>query len=120
MDDKIVMKVKFKIWLEEKGGVAFAEGRKMLLESIERLGSLNAAAKELGMSYRAAWGKIKATEKVLGIKLLEVTTGGKGGGGATLTPEAKELISKYKKFDDRVALLVEREFKYIFRKKKFV
>ena len=96
MGDKIVMKVKFKIWLEEKGGVAFAEGRKMLLESIERLGSLNAAAKELGMSYRAAWGKIKATEKVLGIKLLKVTTGGKGGGGATLTPEAKELISKYK------------------------
>ena len=118
MGDKIVMKVKFKIWLEEKGGVAFAEGRKMLLESIERLGSLNAAAKELGMSYRAAWGKIKATEKVLGIKLLKVTTGGKGGGGATLTPEAKELISKYKKFDDRVALLVEREFKHIFGKEK--
>src|SRR3990167_5564785 len=80
------MKAKFKIWLEEKGGVAFAEGRRMLLESIDRLGSLNAAAKELGMSYRAAWGKIKATEKALGIKLLEVTTGGKGGGGATLTP----------------------------------
>ncbi len=112
------MKVKFKIWLEEKGGVAFAEGRRMLLEAVDRLGSLNAASKELGMSYRAAWGKVKATEKALGIKLLNVATGGKGGGGATLTPEAKELISKYKKFDNRVALLVEREFKHIFGKKK--
>lgn len=118
MAEKIVMKVKFKIWLEEKGGVAFAEGRKMLLESIERLGSLNAASKELGMSYRAAWGKIKATEKVLGIKLLNVATGGKGGGGATLTPEAKELISKYKQFNDKMASLMEKEFKHIFGNKK--
>ena len=60
------MKVKFKIWIEQDGNVAFAEGRRMLLEAVERLGSLNAAAKELGMSYRAAWGKIKATEKALG------------------------------------------------------
>ena len=102
MNNEIYMKAIFKIWLEEKGGVAFAEGRRMLLESIDRLGSLNAASKELGMSYRAAWGKIKATEKALGIKLLKVTTGGKGGGGATLTPEAKELISKYKKFNDKI------------------
>ncbi|HHT9159824.1 MAG: hypothetical protein A3G70_05805 [Planctomycetes bacterium RIFCSPLOWO2_12_FULL_39_13] len=111
------MKAKFKIWLEEKGGVAFSEGRKMLLEAVDRLGSLNAASKELCMSYRAAWGKIKATEKVLGIKLLEVTTGGKGGGGATLTPAAKELISKYMKYKDRMALLTEKEFKNIFGKK---
>jgi len=114
MINKIVMKAKFKIWLEEKGGVAFAEGRRMLLEAVDRLGSLNAAAKELGMSYRAAWGKIKATEKALGIKLLEVTTGGKGGGGATLTPEAKELVSKYKQYIDRMTFLVEGEYIRIF------
>ena len=66
--------------------MAFAEGRRMLLEAVDRLGSLNAAAKELGMSYRAAWGKIKATEKALGLKLLDVTTGGKGGGGAKVDP----------------------------------
>ena len=111
------MKVRFKIWLEANGGVAFAEGRRLLLAAVNRLGSLNAAAKELGMSYRAAWGKIKATEKALGMKLLEVTTGGKGGGGATLTPEAKELLSKYKKYINRIASLTEKEFKHIFGKK---
>lgn len=112
------MNVKFKIWFEENGGVAFAEGRRMLLEAVDRLGSLNAAAKELGMSYRAAWGKIKATEKALGIKLLEVTTGGKGGGGATLTPDAKVLLLKYQKFTDRMTSLMEKEFKHMFGSKK--
>lgn len=112
------MKVKCKIWFEENGGVAFADGRRMLLEAVERLGSLNAAAKELGMSYRAAWGKIKATERALGIRLLEVTTGGKGGGGAILTPEAKELIRKYKKYSERIACLIEKEFKRIFEAQK--
>ena len=112
------MNIKFKIWFEQNGSVAFSEGRKMLLEAVDQAGSLNAAAKELGMSYRAAWGKIKATEKVLGKKLLNVATGGKGGGGATLTPEAKELISKYKQFNDKMASLMEKEFKHIFGKKK--
>ncbi|MBF8276968.1 MAG: hypothetical protein HW390_2041 [Candidatus Brocadiaceae bacterium] len=111
------MKIRFKIWLEENGGVAFAEGRKMLLESVDRLGSINAAAKELGMSYRAAWGKIKATEKVLGLKLLEVVTGGKGGGGATLTKDARELVAKYKKYNVRMDVLMQKEFERIFGKK---
>ena len=110
------MKIRFKIWLEENGGVAFAEGRKMLLESVDRLGSINAAAKELGMSYRAAWGKIKATEKTLGLKLLEVVTGGKGGGGSTLTNDARDLVEKYKKYNDRMGVLMQTEFERFFGK----
>ncbi len=111
------MKVKFKIWIEQDGNVAFAEGRRMLLESVERLGSLNAAAKELGMSYRAAWGKIKTTEKTLGLKLLDVTTGGKGGGGAKLTNEARKLTSLYNNYINKMNLIAEREFKLMFKQK---
>ncbi|MDR4508474.1 MAG: LysR family transcriptional regulator [Candidatus Brocadiaceae bacterium] len=109
------MKVKFKIWIEQDGGVAFAEGRRMLLEAVKRSGSLNAAAKELGMSYRAAWGKIKATENALGIKLLRVTTGGKGGGGATLTREAQELISVYNSYTQKIGVIIENEFNHFFK-----
>jgi molybdate transport system regulatory protein len=109
------MKVKFKIWIEQDGNVAFAEGRRMLLEAVERLGSLNAAAKELGMSYRAAWGKIKATEKALGLKLLDVTTGGKGGGGAKLTNEARQLVSSYNNYLKKMNKVVEKEFKLMFK-----
>ena len=110
-----LMKVKFKIWMEQDGSVAFAEGRRMLLEAVDRLGSLNAAAKELGMSYRAAWGKMKATEKALGLKLLDVTTGGKGGGGAKLTHEARELVSSYNDYINKMSLIVEKEFKISFK-----
>lgn len=108
------MKAKIKIWLECGDGVAFAEGRRMLLEAVDRLGSLNAAAKELGMSYRAAWGKIRATEKVLGTKLLNVTTGGKGGGGAVLTEDAKRLMINFNTYKNRLNTLAEKEFKRIF------
>ncbi len=111
------MKVNFKIWIEQDGNVAFAEGRRMLLESVERLGSLNAAAKELGMSYRAAWGKIKATEKALGLKLLDVTTGGKGGGGAKLTNDARKLVSSYNNYVKKMSKIVEKEFKLMFKQK---
>jgi molybdate transport system regulatory protein len=111
------MKVKFKIWIEQNGNVAFAEGRRMLLEAVDRLGSLNSAAKELGMSYRAAWGKIKATEKALGLKLLDVTTGGKGGGGAKLTNEARELVSSYNSYLNKMSKVVEKEFLLMFKQK---
>jgi molybdate transport system regulatory protein len=116
-NDSGLMKVKFKIWMEQDGSVAFAEGRRMLLEAVDRLGSLNAAAKELGMSYRAAWGKIKATEKALGLKLLDVTTGGKGGGGAKLTDEARELVSLYNNYIQKMSLIAEKEFKLMFKQK---
>ena len=116
-NDSSLMKVKFKIWMEQDGSVAFAEGRRMLLEAVDRLGSLNAAAKELGMSYRAAWGKIKATEKALGLKLLDVTTGGKGGGGAKLTDEARELVSLYNRYMQKISLVAEKEFKLMFKQK---
>ncbi|MFQ5956302.1 MAG: winged helix-turn-helix domain-containing protein [Candidatus Brocadiales bacterium] len=104
----------FKVWVEKEGEVVFAEGRKILLEAVDELGSLNAAARKLGMSYRAAWGKIKATEKRLGIKLLETNIGGKRGGGARLTKDAKGLLKRYSRYKKRVKTCVEREYKAIF------
>lgn len=57
------MEIKYKIWIEENGKVIFGKGRDEILKSIEQQHSLNAAAKELGMSYRAAWGRLKASEE---------------------------------------------------------
>ncbi len=116
-NDPDLMKMKLKIWMEQDGSVAFAEGRRMLLEAVDRLGSLNAAAKELGMSYRAAWGKIRATEEALGLKLLDVTTGGKGGGGAKLTHDARDLVSSYNTFIKKMSSIAEKEFNNIFNQK---
>ncbi|MDD3312205.1 LysR family transcriptional regulator [Pseudodesulfovibrio sp.] len=59
------------LWLETGDGVLFGLGRLQLLRKVEQCGSLKAAAESLGMSYRGAWGKIKATEKLFGEKLIE-------------------------------------------------
>ncbi|NDY58113.1 LysR family transcriptional regulator [Desulfovibrio sulfodismutans] len=62
--------VRLHLWLDTDDGLFFGTGRALLLERIEKHGSLKKAAEELGMSYRAAWGKIKQSEKILGFELI--------------------------------------------------
>jgi len=108
------LRIRSKMWVVEDNEVVFGDGRRRLLEILERTGSLNQAAKELKMSYRAAWGKVKATEKRLGIKIVETHAGGRAGGGSTLTPEGKELLRKYKDFKQRANEAADALFKEIF------
>jgi len=89
------LKLRYKIWLETTGK-AFGKGPCELLTKVERLGSLNAATAEMGMSYSHAWKLVKGLEKRLGFKLLYCQVGGVSGGGANLTPQAKELMRNYK------------------------
>ncbi len=81
-------------WLETREGLLFGVGRAELLDKIEELGSLRKAAEEMCMSYRAAWGKIKKTEEVLGFKLIEKERGNKI--GFRLTEAGKALKSNYR------------------------
>lgn len=71
--------VRLHLWLETDKGVFFGLGRWKLLERIQSGQSLKGAAESLGMSYRAAWGKIKNTEKVLGVELIEKKAGKRAG-----------------------------------------
>ena len=71
--------VRLHLWLETDKGVFFGLGRWKLLERIQSGQSLKGAAESLGMSYRAAWGKIKNTEKVLGVALIEKKAGKRAG-----------------------------------------
>ncbi len=89
-----------KLWLERDDRPIAGEGRIKLLKAIEKEGSLNKAAKSMGMSYRHLWGTIKKLEERLEIKIVKSTKGGKGGGGTTLTKKAKELIEKYNWMND--------------------
>ncbi|MDY6824905.1 MAG: LysR family transcriptional regulator [Thermodesulfobacteriota bacterium] len=85
-----------KIWLEDaQGNVVFGLGRYRMLEAVQRLGSINAAAKELKMGYRAVWARIHATEERLGQDLLVKKTGGSTGGGSRLTPLAEALVQRF-------------------------
>jgi molybdate transport system regulatory protein len=90
------MEIKYKIWLEKDGKVVFGHGREELFRAIDECRSLNAAAKKLNMSYRAAWGRLRASEERLGVKLVESDTAKKG---MTLTPAAKVLLDKFRQLE---------------------
>jgi len=94
------LKIKSKVWIEDdEGKVVFGAGRLRILMAIEEHGSILGAAKALGMSYRAVWGKIKASEERLGQPVLQKHTGGAHGGGSTLTPFARTLIERFRQLE---------------------
>jgi len=109
------MEIKSKLWIEVDGNPVFGRGRRFLLEAIDKHGSINQAAKEINISYRKAWGYIKAMEERLGFKLIERQTGGKNGGGATLTEEAREFLKKFEKLEMGIRELVDERFGKIFK-----
>lgn len=101
-----------KLWIEDSNGeVVFGMGRIKMLQAIERCGSLNGAAKELKMSYRAIWARIKATEERMGKQLLVRSKGGAAGGGAELTPFARELMAQFLKLRRQVLAKSDTFFK---------
>ena len=110
------MEIKSKLWIEIDGRPVFGRGRRFLLEAIDRYGSINQAAKEINISYRKAWGYIKAMEERLGFRLVERQTGGRNGGGTTLTKEAKRFLRKYEEMETGIMELVDDRFRDIFSK----
>ena len=92
-------RLRLRMWLEMDGEQALGLGRALLLSEIERQGSLNKAAKALGMSYRAAWGRLKKTEEVMGVSLVAEQEKGRG---FTLTPQARELVDTFQAWYDDV------------------
>ncbi|MFZ5427273.1 MAG: winged helix-turn-helix domain-containing protein [Thermodesulfobacteriota bacterium] len=104
--------VRLRLWLETGDGMFFGTGRGMLLESVDRFGSLKKAAEHLGMSYRAAWGKVRKTEKVLGVKLIEQAGSRKG--GHVLTPAGRLLMGKFREWFDAVEASAVKKAREIF------
>jgi len=98
------VKIRYKIWLEKEGQVVFGKGREELLKAVEDCRSLNAAAKKMKMSYRAAWARLKASEQRAGIKLVESDGLGKG---LHLTPEARELLRRFTALENETRALME-------------
>ncbi len=88
-------KIKSRIWIEADGSILLGEGRVSLLKAIESTGSLSKAAKTLGMSYKKAWSLIDAVNKRAEQPVTTSNIGGKGGGGATLTPYGKSLVNTF-------------------------
>jgi molybdate transport system regulatory protein len=111
---KEAIQVRSKIWLEAAGRPVLGEGRQALLRAVENAGSISQAARSLEITYRKAWGQIKFMEEQLGVPLVFKLTGGVGGGGARLTPEARELLAKYDRLIAGIQEQVNERFLEIF------
>lgn len=90
--------IRSKIWIEDDhGNVVFGDGRYRILDAVDRLRSLQSAARELKMSYRALWGRVKASEERLGQALVE-----RQGRGSRLTPFARKLMVRFRDLQGRI------------------
>jgi len=106
------LRAKFKLWLSssEAEGV-FGDGKWRLLKAIESEGSLSAAVKALGISYRKAWGDLKKAEKHLNVSLIEKHRGGSSGGNTVLTAEGKRWADFYTRFRSDIEKAAEKAYK---------
>jgi molybdate transport system regulatory protein len=84
-----------KVWLEKDGKLFMGWGRATLLERIDKLGSISAAARSMKLAYRNAWLWVEAMNRLAGTPLVIKTTGGPKGGHARLTDEGRRIVKEY-------------------------
>lgn len=105
------MEIEGRVWLKTSGKSFLGSGRVHLLELIAKSGSISKAAKEMGMSYKAAWDAVDAMNNLSDEPLVARNTGGKGGGGTTLTPKGEETVRVFKaleaKYEQFLASIVD-------------
>ncbi len=80
-------------------GAMMGPGKAELLERIRATGSIAAAGREMGMSYKRAWELIGTLNAMFRAPLVESTRGGPGGGGAVLTDLGREVLAQYRAFE---------------------
>ena len=86
----------------DKAGHRASEERFKLLSEIEQHGSISAAAKQLGISYKAAWDAVNALNNLFSTPLVVAKPGGKKGGGAILTEEGRRALQAHRHLTDRL------------------
>ena len=92
-----------------RGGDVVGPGRADLLEAIARYGSIAAAGRELGMSYRRAWTLVADIARGFGAPVVHTTPGGAQGGGATLTPLGENIAALYRQIEAKAATATSAE-----------
>ncbi|MGL4311268.1 MAG: winged helix-turn-helix domain-containing protein [Paracoccaceae bacterium] len=78
-------------------------GKAELLERIGRTGSIAAAGREMGMSYKRAWMLIETMNAMFRVPVVDSTRGGPGGGGAALTETGQQVLALYRAFEAQAA-----------------
>lgn len=84
------------------GEIVMGPGRADLLRYIQETGSIAAAGRQMGMSYKRAWALVEAMNTTFRAPLVEAVKGGVGGGGARLTPMGMQVLTAYRGVEDSV------------------
>jgi len=95
-------RLKLKLQLYCGDEIAIGPGKADLLEAIAREGSISAAGRALGMSYRRAWLLVDTMNRCFRKPLVAARPGGGKGAGARLTPEGKAALGAYRGLEERV------------------
>lgn len=95
------LKIKLQLFVGDER--AFGPGRADILAAIEQEGSISAAGRSLGMSYRYAWMLVESMNHCFVEKLVEAAPGGRKGGGAVLTETGRRVLAAYRALEQRVA-----------------
>lgn len=90
------LRVSSALTLETRAGPLAGKRWMSLLESIGTMHSISAAARAVGLSYKAAWDAVEAMNNLAAQPLVERTTGGRGGGGTLLTARGRQLVETYR------------------------
>ena len=96
------------VWFQAGANTLGGASRIALLAAIGETGSITSAAKAVGMSYKGAWDAVDAMNNLAGEPLVMRLTGGKGGGGTTLTPRAVKLIETFRAVEREHRRFLER------------
>lgn len=84
-----------------EAGVAIGPGKADLLEAVEATGSISAAGRSLGMSYKRAWTLIETMNGDFGQSLVRTSKGGRTHGGAELTDTGRTVLTLYRRMEER-------------------
>ena len=104
------LEVRTKLWFVMGDGLTFGSGLAVLLDQIDRCGSLSDAARRARISYRHAWNLIKTAETNLGAPLICSSVGGAGGGCSTLSDQGRRLLDLFDRLNHEVAAYADRQF----------
>jgi molybdate transport system regulatory protein len=95
--------------------IAIGPGKADLLEGVRDTGSIAAAGRRLGMSYRRAWYLIETMNRCFTAPLVEAARGGAHGGGARLTPLGAEILERYRRMEGLTARAIAEEMEALRR-----
>ena len=99
MDRELRVVLSARVFSDQK---CFGPGVSQLLKRVDELHSLRAAALSMSMAYSKAWTVVRNAENGLGFHLLTSTAGGKHGGGAVLTDEARQMLTAYDEYCEKL------------------